>query len=387
MLPVTPVEARDQSQIELYGPLVGSTIQAHELCDEINIGPVVAQTILQRQLYVRAHFTFKLSWEYCLLDPMDVVTITDANLGLSNYPVRIVSIEEDDKGLLTITAEELTVGVSTPVLYPNSGSSGFKPNQGVAADPVNTPLIWEPPSALTGGTSQIWVGASGGLAGVADPNWGGANVWLSLDDITYSDSPIATLSAPLRQGFLTAVLPSASGWDASNTLSVNLTESAGVLSGTSATAAQQGATRALVDDEIVAYESATLTGASAYALTGLQRGAYGTAPAAHAIGAPFARLDDAVVSYDLPANYVGVKLYLKFQSINVFGAGWQSLADCVAYSYTPSGVGGLPGPIAAQLAGGASLDLGAVVLIPALADDFGAVASSAVVGALDLGIA
>src|ERR1700722_6540482 len=110
---------------------------------------------------------------------MDIVTITDANLGLSNYPVRIVTIEEDDKGLLTVTAEELTVGVSTPVLYPNSGPSGFLPNQGGAAAPVNAPLIYEPPPALTGGTPQIWVGASGGANGVRDPNWGGADVWIS----------------------------------------------------------------------------------------------------------------------------------------------------------------------------------------------------------------
>ena len=54
LLPVTPVEARDQAQIELYGVRVGSTIQAHEICDEINVAPIVAQTILQRQLYVRA---------------------------------------------------------------------------------------------------------------------------------------------------------------------------------------------------------------------------------------------------------------------------------------------------------------------------------------------
>src|ERR1700733_6187737 len=78
----TPVEARDQSQIEIFGPRVGSTVQAHEICDEFVMGPAIAQTILQRALYVRTKFTFKLSWEYCLLDPMDIVTITDANLGL-----------------------------------------------------------------------------------------------------------------------------------------------------------------------------------------------------------------------------------------------------------------------------------------------------------------
>jgi hypothetical protein len=378
-----PVEARDQSQIELYGMRVGSTIQAHEICDEINVGPIVAQTILQRQLYVRAHYAFKLSWEYCLLDPMDVVTINDANLGLSACPVRIVSIEEDDKGLLAVTAEELTIGVSTPALYPNASTSSAVPNRGVTPDSVNTPLIYEPPAALTGGAAQIWVGASGGANGVADPNWGGANVWLSLDDVSYSQ--ITTIAQPLRQGQLTAALPSASGWDTADTLKVNLVESGAALSGATAAAAQQGATRSLVDGEILAYESATLTGAYAYALTGLQRGLYGTAGAAHAAGAPFARLDQAVVAYDLPANFIGQTLFFKFQSFNLFGAGLQDLSTCAAYPFTPLGVG-VGAPIAAQLAGGVPLDLGAVAAAPALADDFGALIG-AVSGALDLGLA
>jgi hypothetical protein len=380
----TPVEARDQSQIELYGPRVGSTIQGHEICDEINIGPIVAQTILQRQLYVRAHFTFKLSWEYGLLDPMDVVTISDANLGLNNYAVRVVAIEEDDKGLLTVTAEELTVGVSTPVLYPNNGPTAYAPNKGAAAEPANAPLIWEPPTTLSGGRPQVWVGASGGSGGVADPNWGGANVWLSLDDVTYSQ--VAVITQPLRQGVLTAALPNASGWDATDTLAVNLAESGGSLSGTSAASAQQGATRSLVDGELIAYESATLTAPNAYNLTGLQRGLYGTASAAHASGAPFARLDDAVIAYDLPSNYIGRTLYFKFASFNVFGGGLQSLSTCTVYSYVPTGAG-VTDPVATQLAGGMPLDLGYVNLAPALSDDFGTVGPSVVLGALDLGIA
>ena len=39
---------------------VGSTITAHEICDDVTIAPIVAQTIWQRQLYVRAHYHFKL---------------------------------------------------------------------------------------------------------------------------------------------------------------------------------------------------------------------------------------------------------------------------------------------------------------------------------------
>ena len=377
----TPVEARDQSQIELYGPRVGSTIQAHEICDEVNIGPMVAQTILQRLLYVRAHFTFKLSWEYGLLDPMDIVTISDANLGLSNYPVRITTIEEDDKGSLTVTAEELTVGVSTPVLYPNSGPSGFLPNRAVAADPINAPLIYEPPSALTGGTAQIWVGASGGTNGVCDPNWGGANVWISVDDITYSQ--IATITQPLRQGFLTAALPVANGWDSTDTLSVNLAESGAVLSGTSVAGAQSGATRSLVDGELLSYESATLTAPNVYNLTGLQRGIYTTSGASHSSGAAFCRLDSAVVQYPLQSQYIGQTLYFKFQSFNVFGGGNEALSSCIAYTYVPTGTA-LADPIATQLLGGFPVDLGNVTTTASVFDDFGnaVTASSAVI---DLG--
>jgi len=315
---------------------------------------------------------------------MDVVTINDANLGLAAEPVRIVAVEEDDAGLLTVTAEELTVGVSTPVLYPNGSTTSNVPNRAVAADPVNTPLIFEPPTALTSGVLQIWVGASGGSNGQADPNWGGANVWVSIDDVSYSQ--VATITQPLRQGVLTAALPAASGWDTTDTLAVNLAESGATLNGTSQASAQQGATRSLVDGELLAYESATLTGADAYNLTGLQRGLYGTASAAHSIGASFARLDDAVATYNLPANYIGKPLYFKLQSVNIFGGGVESLASCVAYSFTPVGAGILD-PIAVQLEGGMPLDLGLVNLASALADDFGTVATGFVAGAIDLGTA
>ena len=353
---VTPVEARDQSQIELYGVRVGSTIQAHEICDEVGVGPVVAQTLLQRLLYVRTKYTFKLSWKYCLLDPMDIVTLTDTNLGLSHYPVRVVSVEEDEKGLLAITAEELVPGVSTPADNPSNGAIAFAPNQAAAAAIVNSPAIFEPPAFMTGNVPQVWVGASGGSGGVADPNWGGAYVWASVDDVTYSQ--IGTIVAPVRQGVLYTNLPASSaGWDTIDTLSVNLTESGGVLSGTSATSAQAGATLSLIDSELIAYETATLTTPNEYLVTGLERGIGGTTPAAHPAGAPFVRLDSAIVQYNLPTNWIGVTLYFKFQSFNVFGAGVQDLSTCTAYPYTPTGAG-VNGPIASALTTGASLNFG-----------------------------
>ena len=83
--------------------------------------------------------------------------------------------------------------------------------------------------------------------------------------------------------------------------------------------AQLTNTLCIVAGELLSYETATLTAANQYALTGLYRGLYGTAAVAHASGAPFARLDGAVFEYDLPPQYVGQTLYIKLQSSNVFG--------------------------------------------------------------------
>ncbi len=286
-----PVEARDQSQIEIFGPRVGSVIQAHEICDEFTMGPAIVQTILQRELYVRTKFTFKLSWEYCLLDPMDIVTITDANLGLSNYPVRIVSIEEDDKGLLAVTAEELVFGVSSPGQNPSASAGNWSQTWAVPAVPVNAPLIFEPPTAGTNGVAQVWVGASGASYG-SSTQWGGADVYVSVDNVTYGQ--IAVLTAPPRQGSDRGAAPR----DRLGCFRHYVGRprgSAGTMSGTSQAAAQAGATLSLVDGELIAYETATLVSGNAYNLTNLARGLSGSSPAAHSTGAPFARLDGAIV--------------------------------------------------------------------------------------------
>jgi hypothetical protein len=391
---MSPVEARDQSQIEIFGPRVGSTVQAHEICDEFIMGPAIAQTILQRALYVRTKFTFKLSWEYCLLDPMDIVTITDANLGLSNYPVRVIEIEEDDKGLLSFTCEELVTGVSNPAFNPNASSTGFQPNQGVPAVEINQPLLFEPPPGLTGGVAQVWFGASG-INGGGGSQWGGAHVYVSTDNVTYSQ--IAVLTSPMRQGFLTASLPAAAGWDSVNTLAVDLTESGGTLSGTTQDAAQAGATLSLVDNELMAYETAALTSTSNYNLTGLARSLSGTVGAAHSSGTPFYRIDGAVIHYNVPANFIGKTIYFKFQSFNIFGGGLEDLSTVAFYSFTPtlpstvvtsSPPNGPPTPpahpITVQLQTGFALDLGSVNNTPSIADDFGLV-TGGIVDEIDLG--
>jgi hypothetical protein len=382
---LTPIESRDQNAIELYGLRIASTVTAHEICDE-NMAAVSGQLMLQRALYVRNTYKFRLSWEYCLLDPMDLVTVSDAILGLSNAPVRIIEIEEDESGFLQVTAEEFPLGAATATLYPVQPVTNNPINRNTAADPVNAPIIFEPPVALVGAAPQVWIAASGGAGGVADPVWGGASVWLSLDNASYSQ--IGTIAAPARQGLLSSSLPvfAGSNPDTADTLAVNMAESGGVLTTATALDAQLGNTLCIVDAELVSYATASLTGVNQYALTTLYRGLYGTTAAAHIAGAPFARLDDAAFKYDLPLQYVGRPLYIKLQSFNVFGGGVQDISTCAVYSYTPSGAAA-DHPVARALSVSIVIDFGSVAVAAAASDDFGTPLTLAVALDVDLGAA
>ena len=365
----TPVEARDQNAIEQFGLNIGSTVTAHEICD-LGIGLVAAQLILQRGLYIRNSYQFQLSWEYCLLEPMDLVTLTDSGLGLANTPVRITTVEEGSDGLLAITAEEYPGSTATASSYTVPVNAAKVVNRNVAPAAVNAPVVFEPPSQLTGGTPQIWAAVSGGANDAADPNWGGANVWISRDGTTFNQ--VGQVTAPARQGVTTAVLPSAASGnpDTADTLAVDLRESGGVLSSATQTDAANAATLSIVDNELLAYAAATLTGVNRYALTYLQRGLYGSTALGHAVGARFARLDGAVFKYTLPDEYIGTPLTLKFQSFNIWGGGLQDLSTCAAFSYTPIG-SGLFGPTANEIATGTSFDEGLASQATTQIDDYG----------------
>ena len=96
----------DQGLIDQYGLRSEPPIQAHSFTNPTS-ATVSAQLQLQRKAYVRNTYKFKLGWRYSLLEPMDIVLITDATLGLTGAAVRIIQIDEDDNGELTITAEEI----------------------------------------------------------------------------------------------------------------------------------------------------------------------------------------------------------------------------------------------------------------------------------------
>lgn len=86
----------------------------------------LSRILAQRSLKVRNTYTFRLSWKYMLLEPTDIVTLTDSVLGLSATPVRILTMEENEDGF-TCTAEDYPAGVQASVAYQPAQGDGYKP--------------------------------------------------------------------------------------------------------------------------------------------------------------------------------------------------------------------------------------------------------------------
>lgn len=326
---VETVEAKDQANIEMFGLRTQDPVKYDFFC-EPKIARHAAQLLLQRRLYVRNEYEVQLGWKYCLLEPMDIVTITDESLGLDQFPVRITRVEEDEDGLLTITAEELAVGSRSAVEYDLQSSNGY---QGGNEEPgnVNAPVIFEPSLDLTGGKNQLWIAASGGL------NWGGCTVWVSLDNETYE--AIGTIYGSARYGTLVSAISANA-----TSMQVQLNTSSQLFSGT-LEEAQVDATLCRIGEEFFSYVDANLDGSGLYTLSSALRGRYGQA-IAHSAGEPFVRIDRAIFSHDYNENMVGKQIYLKFTSFNGLQQKEQTLDEVAAYSHTitgsrPSGVKGL----------------------------------------------
>lgn len=314
-------ESKDLANIELFGLRPSEVIQVHSICDSV-AAKRLAQLILQRTLYVRNSFKFKLSWKYALLEPMDVVTITDLSMGFDKKAVRITSIEEDDNGLLSIEAEEFISGISTATLYPKQDASGTVMDYAVTPPSVNIPVIFDPPSQLVASSKpEVWCAVSGGQY------WGGCEIWSSNDGTSYRY--MSSASSPARTGVIVA--------DNGTTIDIDLTESLSDIISVTAAESAAYATLSYVGGELIAYTTATLTASHKYTLGGLYRGIYGTPTTTHAAGEKFAKLDPVVLKIPVTTDMIGRTLYTKFLSYNIYGQRKEDISTVAAYTHLING--------------------------------------------------
>jgi hypothetical protein len=337
------IEVKDEASIIAFGRERPSDLKQYHFFTLAGAAQQSAVLQLIRQQVART-FQWTVGRHFAIiLELMALATVTDPGQGLERQPVRIIEIQENSDFSLTITAEEFLGTVSAPA-YGTQANTGYTINYDVDPGAINAPIIFEPTDELNQtnslGGMQVWAGVSG-----ADTaTWGGAFLWVSEDGETYQK--VGEIIGPSRMGVTTSILPAvtpnptgAQTIDTTDTLSVNLEESAGTLSSGTVLDATSLNTRSYVGGEIVSYETATLNAVNQYTLGYLVRGAYGTesAIAIHPAGTPFLRLDDNVFAFTFDQSRIGATIYLKFQSFNIFQGGLQNLANVAAYPYTITG--------------------------------------------------
>ncbi|HCY17183.1 MAG TPA: hypothetical protein DHV21_14615 [Curvibacter sp.] len=321
-------ERKDAADIDVRGLRTKKTVEAHAICDAA-VAELLASLLLQREMGVRNLYKFTLPWTFALLEPLDLVSVTDAYLALTRVPVRINTITETDAGDFEIEAEDCPVGLASSPAYGAPAGSGFSHNYNANPGDSNPPTVFEAPDTLTTNGLEIWIGTSGG------PLWGGAQVWVSQDGATYRQ--VGDIPGPARQGVLAVALAAGDDPDVTNTLTADMSMSRGQLLSGSQADADSLTTLCVLEGELLSYQTANLVAANRYELSYLRRGAYNTAVVSHPVGASFTRVDEAFFKLPFTAAQIGQKFYIKLPASNIYGGAQQSLADVSAITYTPTG--------------------------------------------------
>lgn len=331
------VDARDDVSIQTYGLRPAPVLTAHFICDAA-VARKVAQLKLQRHQFVRSQYVVKLPFVFFEIEPMDILTLTDANLGLSAKPVTVLEVETAEDFTITLLCEDRPGEVGSSGTFTAATSGGYTPDYNAAPGNANTPVVFEPPLAFAG-SPNVFLATSGGA------DWGGCEVWASYDNVNYRQ--VATMIGKSRHGTLSATFASGAATDTVNTAAVTLAVSGGTLATVSTTDVDSLANPSWVDGEIVCSRTATLTGANAYNLTYHKRGLYGTAIASHASGTKYVRLDEFVARIPYAAADIGKTLYIKLVSFNKYMGARQDISALSPTTYT---IVGAPPPVIANLA-------------------------------------
>lgn len=336
---VTPEE--DKSAVNRYGSRI-EDVQSWDFIPTLAAARFAGSMRVKRNVNNRNTYTFSLPFRFGYLEPMGIVSLTTSHawapesnntLQIVRRPARITKMIDNPDSTYDVTCEDYIFGAQQPNSFSKVTSmAAVAPNQ--YADPgITTAIVFEATNRLTAYKGcQLWIGATG-----PGEDWGGCNVHASMDGTKYQQ--IGTVEAPARLGTLGSALAATSDPDTTGSLVINLVSGSAALESGTTGDADQGNTLCYVGGELIAYSACAITGPDQYtAGSYLRRGQMGSAVSAHADGALFLRLDDAVLKYTYDPSWAGKTVYLKFQSFNRFGNSAQDISTLTAVAFTVPGV-------------------------------------------------
>lgn len=308
--------------IKNYGVRAASVTNAHYIYTKER-AVKIAEQLARNNKYERTQYTFKLDWSLCRLEVGDLVRLTDENSGIFEQVAVINGITEGTDGCLTVTAISRAPGDYPAAKYNvHANDRPYIDYNKTAPDTV--PAIFQPPADLTADGLELWIAAKGKADG-----WGGCTVYVSDDNTNYRT--VGQIAGSARCGKLTQPLSPMPNHPSGNQAMVTCNDQ--LLSGTPQDAERKN-TLCWIDGECMSYINANLQSSGAWLLSGLYRGQCNTAVRMHAKNTDFVRLDNSVFKVPFAKDDIGKKIYLKFCSYNIFGAGQQDLSEVKAYEYT-----------------------------------------------------
>lgn len=308
--------------IKNYGVRAASVTNAHYIYTKER-AVKIAEQLARNNKYERTQYTFKLDWSLCRLEVGDLVRLTDENSGIFEQVAVINGITEGTDGCLTVTAISRAPGDYPAAKYNvHANDRPYIDYNKTAPDTV--PVIFQPPADLTADGLELWIAAKG-----KTDSWGGCTVYVSDDNTNYRTA--GQIAGSARCGKLTQPLSPMPNHPSGNQVLVTCNDQ--LLSGTPQDAERKN-TLCWIDGECMSYINANLQSSGAWLLSGLYRGQCNTTVRTHAKNTDFVRLDNSVFKVPFTKDDIGKKIYLKFCSYNIFGAGNQDLSEVKAYEYT-----------------------------------------------------
>lgn len=261
---------------------------------------------------------FSLPYKFSYLTPCDVIWLND---GERTRRMRITRIEEDSGVLIC----EASMDRQSAYVSNAKGTATNPPiivTPGLIG-PTNAVIMNLPVLRETDDEAGLYVAIAGYLSG-----WEGAELLFSTDDgATYQTAETITSKAVIGYT-LTELLPEVSSEYLSHqSVTIFLPEAPESLS---YEAMLRYGNRAVIDGEVLQYQTVTTVDATTFILSGLVRGRHNTAPVGHASGARFVLFDDAVIFVPTPSWMIGRALKYKAVSIGTSADSYEGLD----YSYT-----------------------------------------------------
>jgi hypothetical protein len=319
--PVTQTSQRQTTkaidQVTMNLPIVMGATQAKQ----------VADITLYGTWKERISFAFSLPPKYVRIEPTDIITV---NVSGVPHEMRVVKTDMEPGGMMKVNA--VAEDISSYDFYspPAETGNNIQPPQLVPDTLVQ--FIDAPPlpvdTVQNQGLLRIGVAADG-------PNWNGAAIYRSDDggeDGGNTFNPLAGLDGAATFGAIITDLAHGTSetWDEFSTVEVLL--SSGSLASVSELAVLNGANAALIGEELVQFQNATLIAESTCRLSRLLRGRQGTewAMGLHDPGDRFVLLSPALYTTAIANNLIGRELFYKAVSVG------NSLGNTgeIAFTYT-----------------------------------------------------